>query len=172
MKSGFYFLCVICSIYVKLRWTRYIFSSLSKLKFITVSYIIFIIFYNGSMWTFFDPFLASVLILYPLKTPESQKFSVVFRGYKMEALVLNGLTTYENPSRQLHGNESSQVSFLSRRHKTRQLFLHVSVTSITGNCQYPHVPLWWVSCMQKGCVKPVLDFWTVLPLQIYMLFLW
>ena len=28
------------------------------------------------------PFLASVSILYPLKTPENQRFSGVFRGYK------------------------------------------------------------------------------------------
>ena len=33
-----------------------------------------------------NPFLANVPILYPLKTPENQKFSGVFRGYKMGTL--------------------------------------------------------------------------------------
>ena len=28
----------------------------------------------------FNPYLANVPILYPLKTPENQRFSVVFRG--------------------------------------------------------------------------------------------
>ena len=31
-----------------------------------------------------NPFLASVPILYPLKIPENQKFSCVFRGCKMD----------------------------------------------------------------------------------------
>ena len=31
-----------------------------------------------------NTFLVNVPILYPLKTPENQKFSGVFRGYKME----------------------------------------------------------------------------------------
>ena len=34
----------------------------------------------------FNPFLANVPILYPLKTPENQRFSGVFRGYKMKTL--------------------------------------------------------------------------------------
>ena len=37
-------------------------------------------------------FLANVLILYPLKTPENLWFSGVFRGYKMGALARNRLT--------------------------------------------------------------------------------
>ena len=39
-------------------------------------------------------FLANVTILHPLKTPESQRFSGVFRGYKMVTLArkkLNGM---------------------------------------------------------------------------------
>ena len=36
-------------------------------------------------------FLANVPILYPLKTPENQRFSGVFRGYKMGTLTRNGL---------------------------------------------------------------------------------
>ena len=35
---------------------------------------------------FFNPFLANVPILYPLRAPENQRFFGVFRGYKMEAL--------------------------------------------------------------------------------------
>ena len=38
-----------------------------------------------------NPFLANVPILYPLKTPENQKFSGVFRGYKIWTLARNGL---------------------------------------------------------------------------------
>ena len=35
----------------------------------------------------FNPLLINVLILYPLKTPENQWFSGVFRGYEMGTLV-------------------------------------------------------------------------------------
>ena len=38
----------------------------------------------------FNPFLAKVVILYSLKTPENQRFSGVFRKYKMGTLVRNG----------------------------------------------------------------------------------
>ena len=38
-----------------------------------------------------NPFLANVPILYTLKTPENQRFSGVFRGYKTRALARNGL---------------------------------------------------------------------------------
>ena len=38
-----------------------------------------------------NPFLSTVPILYPLKTPENQRFSGVFRGYKMGTLARNGL---------------------------------------------------------------------------------
>ena len=39
---------------------------------------------------YFNPFLANVPILYPLKTPQNQGFSGVFRGYKMGTLARNG----------------------------------------------------------------------------------
>ena len=44
-----------------------------------------------------NPFLANVPILYPppppsLKTPENQRFSGAFKGYKMGTLARNGLT--------------------------------------------------------------------------------
>ena len=39
-----------------------------------------------------NPFLAYAPLLYPLKTPEKQRPSGVFRGYKMETLARNGLT--------------------------------------------------------------------------------
>ena len=38
-----------------------------------------------------NPFLANAPILYPLKTPENQRFSDVFRGYKLGTLATNGL---------------------------------------------------------------------------------
>ena len=41
------------------------------------------------------PFLANVLILYPLKTSEKLRFSYVFRGYKMGTLATNGLNQVE-----------------------------------------------------------------------------
>ena len=37
-------------------------------------------------------FQINVFILYPMKTPEKQRFSGVFRGYKMGALARNGLS--------------------------------------------------------------------------------
>ena len=43
----------------------------------------------------FFPFMAKVLILYPLKIPESQRFSGVFKGYKMGALARNELKVSE-----------------------------------------------------------------------------
>ena len=42
----------------------------------------------------FNPFLANVPILCPLKTPENFWFSGVFRGYKMGTLARNGLTKW------------------------------------------------------------------------------
>ena len=38
-----------------------------------------------------NPFLVNVSILYPLKTPENQRFSGVFWGHKMGTLTKNGL---------------------------------------------------------------------------------
>ena len=38
-----------------------------------------------------NPFLANVPILHPLKTPENERFSDVFRGYKLGTLATNGL---------------------------------------------------------------------------------
>ena len=40
---------------------------------------------------FFNPFLAKALDLYSLKTPENQRFSSVFRGYKLRTLARNRL---------------------------------------------------------------------------------
>ena len=37
-----------------------------------------------------EPFLANVLILYPLKIPENHRFSGVFRAYKMRPLAIVG----------------------------------------------------------------------------------
>ena len=49
--------------------------------------------YNNSNWL--NPFLVNVSILYPLKIPENQRFSVVSRGYKMPTLAINRLTHNE-----------------------------------------------------------------------------
>ena len=38
-----------------------------------------------------NPFLPNVPILYPLKTPKKQRFSGVFKGYKVGTLARNGL---------------------------------------------------------------------------------
>ena len=46
----------------------------------------------------FNPILASVPILYPLKTLENQRFSDVFRGHEMQTLVKNGLRDQSNES--------------------------------------------------------------------------
>ena len=47
----------------------------------------------------FNPLLANVPILYPLKTPKNQKFSGVFRGgYKMAKLARNGLMKMLRPA--------------------------------------------------------------------------
>ena len=43
------------------------------------------------LW-FLKPFLANVPIFYPLKTPDNQKFSSIFRGYKMGILIINKFT--------------------------------------------------------------------------------
>ena len=45
--------------------------------------------------TVLKPFLANVFVLHPLKAPENQRFSGVFRRYKMGALVRNGLIVLE-----------------------------------------------------------------------------
>ena len=39
-----------------------------------------------------NPYLTNVPILYPLKKPENQSFSGVFRGYKIETLIRHGLS--------------------------------------------------------------------------------
>ena len=41
-----------------------------------------------------NPFLASVPILYPSKTPGNQKVSDVFREYKIRVMVQNGLIKF------------------------------------------------------------------------------
>ena len=45
---------------------------------------------------FLHPFLANVPTLYPHTTPENQRFSGVFRGYKMGTLARNGLIVEVN----------------------------------------------------------------------------
>ena len=45
-----------------------------------------------------NPFPTNVPILYPLKTPENQRLSRVFRGYKIGTLAKNGLISKEMSS--------------------------------------------------------------------------
>ena len=50
--------------------------------------------WNGSEqfpWVSFDPFHATCLFIYPLKTSESQRFPDVFRGSRKRPVVWNGL---------------------------------------------------------------------------------
>ena len=49
--------------------------------------------FTAALWEKYqiNPFLPSAAILYPLKTWENQRFSGVFRGYKMETSARNGL---------------------------------------------------------------------------------
>ena len=49
---------------------------------------------NVSIMPNFNPFLANVPILYPLKTPENVWFSCDFRGYKMGTLARNKLHVF------------------------------------------------------------------------------
>ena len=58
------------------------FFSISSLKHNLITYS------NGV--NFVKPFLAIVLILYPLKIPEASRFPGVFKGYKMGTLARNG----------------------------------------------------------------------------------
>ena len=48
-------------------------------------------FMHGTIYVLTNPFLANIPILHPLKTPESQRFSGVFRGYKMGTIAKNEL---------------------------------------------------------------------------------
>ena len=50
----------------------------------------------------FNPFSTSVPLPYPLKTSENQRFSDVFRGYRSETLVENGLRTFLGPKSRLN----------------------------------------------------------------------
>ena len=45
---------------------------------------------------YLNPFPVNVPILYPLKTPENQKFFGVFRGYKMGTLARNELNDLQS----------------------------------------------------------------------------
>ena len=49
-----------------------------------------------------NPFPAKVPILYPLKKPENQMLSCVFRGHKMGALVINRLKLLSQPGKPNH----------------------------------------------------------------------
>ena len=48
-----------------------------------------------------NQFLSNVSILYLLKTPENQMFSVVFRGYKMWILTREGLSRVDNTAQKV-----------------------------------------------------------------------
>ena len=48
--------------------------------------------------------LATILILYPLKTPENLWFSGVFRGYKMGTSDRNGLNEFKRTNELIFSN--------------------------------------------------------------------
>ena len=57
---------------------------------------------NGAGTSLLNLFPANVPILYPLKTPENQRFSGIFRGYKMGTLAGNGLNIRKNEKNVAH----------------------------------------------------------------------
>ena len=63
--------------------------------------------YSNKFFQNINPFLANVLILYPLKISENQRFSDVFRRYKMGTLVRNGLRNNSLVSSGFHMKSTS-----------------------------------------------------------------
>ena len=47
-------------------------------------------------WWVINPLLANIPILYPLKTSENRRLFGLFKGYKMQTLVINGSSTTKN----------------------------------------------------------------------------
>ena len=70
------------------KFLQYVFLIL--LGFTTVKTFV-VLFIKNSSTRFFDQFLANFLILYAVKTSENQRFSGVFKGYKMGTLIRSGL---------------------------------------------------------------------------------
>ena len=64
-----------------------------------------------------NPFPANVPILHSLKTTENQRFSGIFRGYKMGILARNGLILIGNTSQS--GTRVKDYNFPG---KTRRIF--------------------------------------------------
>ena len=61
-----------------------------------------------------NPFLANVLILYTLKSSENQRFSGVFRGYKMRALAKNSLKSLKLKNTMSFKKKLSAVPYEAR----------------------------------------------------------
>ena len=80
--SYIHFLAKICFI---IKWTQGFFL----FSYDEVSSVLII--FKTSSSSFLNPFLTNVPILYPLERPENQRFSGVFRGYKIRTLTRNGL---------------------------------------------------------------------------------
>ena len=62
----------------------------------------------------FNPLLVNFPILYPLKTPENQMFSGVFRGYKAGTLARNGLIYLRNKKEILRWSWKQSIFFVKR----------------------------------------------------------
>ena len=58
-----------------------------------------------------NPFQATVLFLYPLKTSQNLRFSAVFRGYRKRAVARNGLNGMHE--KELSKDHQVTVSYLS-----------------------------------------------------------
>ena len=71
---------------------------------------------------YLNPFLANVLILHPLKTRENQRLTGVYKWYKMETLVKNGLI--------------SNLKILAGKIQETATFPKI-ILSITNETQYP-----------------------------------
>ena len=69
------------------------FYNLKNLKTILADACLMLLCESPGKYEHLNPVLANVTILYPLKTPQTQRFSDVFRRDKMEIFAKNGLTS-------------------------------------------------------------------------------
>ena len=82
---------------------------------------------------------ANVTILYPLKRPGNQKFSGVFRGYKMETLARNGLKKLPITDFGSHTfyAQAAKNSCLSNKRNLRLPELNINIIKIYPQmCEY------------------------------------
>ena len=91
---------IISNFYVSL-YPAYYYLDIFKLGYILSHSI-------GQELVYIDPFLTNEPILFPLKTPENQKSSNVFRRYKMGTMVRDGLIKFIIP----RWGPAKKISFL------------------------------------------------------------